>query len=282
MIENKGKGNSQRKTKMKPKRNEKVIDDRKSNSNSAKNPLVDSFWLRALVWMREQYASGIFSFTYFSRPPVPITKSSTIIVFVLLVAIVFPHRDSLFEAMGVTTALSDAAKIILYTAAAALVLLVYLLWWLISNGTQSQEKTEEIDEKDEGPLGIDDELTIVSPLGLKQSSAISFGNTNESAIEALESDVQYSPQLASSKNVRIKLAEWLPYSLRHTSDLNLVFSTDVHGRSLQTLYHILETTRSNHTIMLMEIYPIIPSIRNREETKTIIGMYASQRWHLSS
>jgi len=88
------------------------------------------------------------------------------------------------------------------------------------------------------------------------------------------------PVLACSTDVRIKLAEWLPFGLRYTSDLSLVFSTSLHGRSLPTLYDKLSETSSKHTVMLIEVVlPAggMPSL----ESRLIIGMYASEPWRSS-
>ena len=63
----------------------------------------------------------------------------------------------------------------------------------------------------------------------------------------------HTPVLAKSNRVREKLAEWLPFGLRYTSDINLVYSTNIHGRSLSMLYNQLEKTSSRHTILLLEV-----------------------------
>lgn len=244
----------------------RTLDARTRSSKGAENRPVDSFF----SWVREKNASTIFSPTsYFISSP-------TTAIYVLVLSFVLRNRDYLLQATGVTTPSSAVAKIILYVAIAALMLIPFLLWWLIRDEIWSEDTSAQNGKISDEPNGIDDEFITILPLGLKQSSAI----TNESALDSYE--VIPTPQLALSKHVRRKLAEWLPFGLRHTSNLKLVFSTDVHGRSLQTLYHILETTSSCHTIMLLEIYPTESPIVKELQTKTIIGIYASQRWHSSS
>eukprot|EP00980_Cylindrotheca_fusiformis_P017471 scaffold5466_cov90-Cylindrotheca_fusiformis.AAC.3 len=78
------------------------------------------------------------------------------------------------------------------------------------------------------------------------------------------------PVLAKSTLVRTKLAEWLPLSLRFTK-LDLIFSTNYHGRTLENFYR--ETKKTKHTIMLVE--PL--NVEN-----TVVGCYASQTWHPST
>ncbi len=253
----------------------RTLDDRKSSGNGAENQPVDSFF----TWVREKYASAIFYPKSYVQHQIPIISSPTMVIFVLVLSLVLRNRDYILQATGVTTPLSDVAKIILYVAIATLTLILFLLWLLIRNELRSEDTSAQNDKTNDEPNSVDDEFTTILPLGLKQSSAISFGTTNESPLKSDE--VTPTPRLALSKHIRKKLAEWLPFGLRHTSNLKLVFSTDVHGRSLQTLYHILETTSSNHTIMLLEIYPTSPSTVKGLQTKTVVGMYASQRWHSS-
>ncbi|KAL3928002.1 MAG: hypothetical protein SGBAC_012840 [Bacillariaceae sp.] len=84
-------------------------------------------------------------------------------------------------------------------------------------------------------------------------------------------DEEYAqPELSQSTPVRVRLAEWLPLSLRYTK-LDLIFSTNHHGRTLQNFYR--ESKKAKHTIMLIE--PL-------DSPNTIIGCYASQTWHPST
>jgi hypothetical protein len=78
------------------------------------------------------------------------------------------------------------------------------------------------------------------------------------------------PVLARSTVVRTKLAEWLPLSLRFTK-LDLIFSTNHHGRTLENFYR--QTKKARHTIMLIEPLNV---------NDTIVGCYASQTWHPST
>ena len=73
--------------------------------------------------------------------------------------------------------------------------------------------------------------------------------------------------LAKPATVRSNLAKWLPPSLKLTK-LDLIYSSEVHGRSLAALYN--ECQRSKHTITLVEAI-------NGSTTSTI-GMFASHAW----
>jgi len=85
----------------------------------------------------------------------------------------------------------------------------------------------------------------------------------------VESADGVSMVLAKPASVRASLASWLPLSLRSTK-LNLIFSTDSHGRTLDIFYR--HCSRTKHTITIMEVL----------NTGSIIGMFASQAWHNSS
>lgn len=92
---------------------------------------------------------------------------------------------------------------------------------------------------------------------------------------------------------RRHLAEWLPLSLRLTN-LELIFSTNHHGRMLETFYSHVK--RAKHTVVLCEVLTKsnyqCSSSSERSSTnnnnnhnsneKTIIGMYASQAWRVSN
>jgi hypothetical protein len=84
---------------------------------------------------------------------------------------------------------------------------------------------------------------------------------------------QVIPRLAAPTLVRTKLAEWLPLSLRFTN-LDLVYSTSHHGRTLESLYR--HVAKSKHTILILE-----PFDDRHNKCKVLIGMYASQTWHPS-
>ena len=81
--------------------------------------------------------------------------------------------------------------------------------------------------------------------------------------------------LAQPTANRILLASWLPLSLRMTK-LQLLFSTNTHGRTLEMFYNRVGTFK--HTILLAEVF--VPG--SAPETKTIIGWYASQAWRVST
>ena len=247
------------------------------SSNIAKHLLVDSVW----PWISK--ASPVLfsadSSFQLGEPAVTFTTGVTIVL-ILLLSLVVGNREYLLQAIEISPASSSISIVILYASLSVFLLLPFLLWLIIWNTSRIDDIATPSKEVDEEPNAIGDEFETILPLGLKQPTTISIGVTNENAEDHDEAR-KPTPQLASSKHIRMKLAEWLPFGLRYTSDLNLVFSTNVHGRSLQTLYHILETTSSNHTIMLLEVFAPTPSDVLQPRLRTIIGMYASQRWYSS-
>ena len=81
-------------------------------------------------------------------------------------------------------------------------------------------------------------------------------------------------ELARPASIRASLAQWIPHSLQ-TCKLSLLFSTNLHGRSLNLLYN--KVSKTKRTIMLMEVL----GDGEGEEAK-VIGLYASQAWHKSN
>lgn len=77
---------------------------------------------------------------------------------------------------------------------------------------------------------------------------------------------EISAVLANESVRRAHLAEWLPCTLRDTK-LELVFSTDTHGRTLERLY--ANCAKAKHSIMLVEVL----------DTGAVIGMFATEVWH---
>ena len=69
--------------------------------------------------------------------------------------------------------------------------------------------------------------------------------------------------------IRSHLASWFPVSLRQ-SKLELLFSTDEHGRTLERFYS--HVSGSKLTITVIQLL----------ENDAVIGMFASQAWHISS
>jgi hypothetical protein len=80
------------------------------------------------------------------------------------------------------------------------------------------------------------------------------------------------PVLAHSLAARQHLAEWLPLTLRLTN-LDVIYSTNVHGRSLDMLYRRVKDHK--HTLLLCEVL-------TADGSPCVIGMYASQAWRPSS
>lgn len=73
--------------------------------------------------------------------------------------------------------------------------------------------------------------------------------------------------LAKPGSVRLCLTEWLPASLKSTK-LDLIYSTDIHGRSLASLCKQCE--RSKNTVLLVEAL--------HDKSSSLIGMFATHAW----
>mmetsp|Transcript_4011 Transcript_4011/g.7709 ORF Transcript_4011/g.7709 Transcript_4011/m.7709 type:complete len:624 (+) Transcript_4011:140-2011(+) len=71
--------------------------------------------------------------------------------------------------------------------------------------------------------------------------------------------------LARNAAERLSLAEFLPFSYKATK-LELIYSSNVHGRSLEMFYKLC--ARAKHTITLIEVL----------NTGAIIGMFATDTW----
>uniref|UniRef100_A0A8J9SS00 Oxidation resistance protein 1 n=1 Tax=Phaeodactylum tricornutum TaxID=2850 RepID=A0A8J9SS00_PHATR len=113
--------------------------------------------------------------------------------------------------------------------------------------------------------GMDDEnpQSAARPVGLVQRNVI------------LEGGEVVKPVLAQSTQARTYLATWLPLAMRLTN-LDLLYSTNYHGRSLERFYSHVKT--SKHTFVLCEV--LDGSVASNG-TPTIVGMYASQAWRAS-
>lgn len=75
--------------------------------------------------------------------------------------------------------------------------------------------------------------------------------------------------LAKNASERFSLAEFLPFAYKSTK-LELIYSSNVHGRSMPTFYQ--HCARAKHTITLVEVL----------DTGATIGMFATDTWHNSS
>jgi len=119
------------------------------------------------------------------------------------------------------------------------------------------------------------------PLGLVPQPPPAFGEEQVRAV------------LAQSVQARQHIAQWLPLTLRLTN-LDLLFSTNYHGRTLERFYAHLKNVR--HSLLLCEVLQAAAppttttttssSSREGEQQelpqRTIVGMYASQPWHIST
>ena len=99
------------------------------------------------------------------------------------------------------------------------------------------------------------------PIYIDQTPPKPMGFTSEECI------------LAKPVSVRSHLAKWLPPSLKSTK-LDLIYSTELHGRSLASLYN--KCQRSKNTIVLVEAI----TTGNNNTTSTI-GMFASHAWSVN-
>lgn len=75
--------------------------------------------------------------------------------------------------------------------------------------------------------------------------------------------------LAKNASDRLALADSLPFAYKSTK-LELIYSTNVHGRSIDMFYK--HCARAKHTITLIEVL----------NTGATIGMFATETWHRSS
>lgn len=118
--------------------------------------------------------------------------------------------------------------------------------------------------------GFDDdsEGNQASPLGLVEAT--------ETIDTSGQVDEVVKRVLVEDSSVRQLLANWLPLTMRLTN-LNLLYSTNYHGRSLERFYSRVK--RAKNTILLAEAYPEHDPPGAKP---VIIGMYASQAWHPST
>ena len=80
---------------------------------------------------------------------------------------------------------------------------------------------------------------------------------------------QKTCKLLRGADVRSSLAAWLPLNLR-LSKLELVYSTNIHGRTLERFYSHVKGHK--HTITVVQVL----------ETDATVGMFANQEWRISS
>lgn len=78
--------------------------------------------------------------------------------------------------------------------------------------------------------------------------------------------------LAKPVSFRQCLTEWLPAALKSTK-LDLIYSTDIHGRSLASFYKRCE--KSKNTVVLVEAFTL------NGKTRSLIGMFATQAWSIN-
>ena len=114
------------------------------------------------------------------------------------------------------------------------------------------------------------------PLGLVRPKPLppdAYGNPGEEVKAILVQSVQ----------TRQHIAQWLPLTLRLT-DLNLLYSTSYHGRTLERFYEHVK--HAKNTLVICEV--LFPHVMASQDNATvpphacIVGMYASQNWHTST
>lgn len=107
----------------------------------------------------------------------------------------------------------------------------------------------------------DGDNVYVQPLGLVVRTHDAEGNA------------LVQPVLAQSVTTRTLLAKWLPITLR-LNNLDLLYSTNSHGRTLERFY--AHVKNSKHTVLICEV------LNKVSEQPIILGMYASQAWRAST
>jgi hypothetical protein len=91
---------------------------------------------------------------------------------------------------------------------------------------------------------------------------------------AIGGEEEVKPILVQSMEIRQHIAQWLPLTLRMTN-LDLLYSTDYHGRTLERFYAHVKSAR--HSVVLCEVLQDDPNA-----PPCIIGMFASQAWRVST
>lgn len=142
---------------------------------------------------------------------------------------------------------------------------------------QGGDENDDYNDQDDEPPA--------QPLGLVQPEPALPTSVNQETVK---------PILAQSTMNRLHLAEWLPLALRMTN-LELLYSTNYHGRSLEMFYQRVKSAK--HTILICEAYPIRDHVADSggpaassstassshvSSQPAIIGMYASQAWRIST
>jgi hypothetical protein len=158
------------------------------------------------------------------------------------------------------------------------------------------------------PLGlVRPDLSGLREVCVAGGSSHHSGGSNSSSASALSKrDLIAQPILAEPLAVRLNLARWLPLRLQ-MSNLELLYSTSYHGRSLDMLYRRVRNYR--HTVLLCEVLPrrsAASALAAATRTPTpgqeqpaghqdagketgcstsgpvVIGMYAPQVWRASA
>ena len=133
--------------------------------------------------------------------------------------------------------------------------------------------------------------TIVPPPSRPLGIAPVAAKTIETAAET--STVRTERLMGYPVSVRTDLGRWMPPSLKDTK-LDLLYSTDLHGRSLTALYDKCKGTR--RTVVLIEVLPdddvdvvedsddgkedavaSVPVVKGGDN-RLVVGMYATRSW----
>jgi hypothetical protein len=96
------------------------------------------------------------------------------------------------------------------------------------------------------------------PLLIDQSPRKPIGCTSEKCI------------LAKPVSFRLCLTEWLPAALK-SAKLDLIYSTNIHGRTLASLYKQCEW--SKHSVVMVEAFS--------GKRRSVIGMFATHAWSIN-
>lgn len=117
---------------------------------------------------------------------------------------------------------------------------------------------------------------LARPLGLVRPQPLppdAYGNPGEEVKAILVQSIQS----------RQHIAQWLPLTLRLT-DLNLLYSTNYHGRTLERFYDHVKYSKNTLVICEVLMPPTTASMdsANVPPRSCIIGMFASQNWRISN
>lgn len=122
-------------------------------------------------------------------------------------------------------------------------------------------------------IRLEQERVLSGEAGVDLESLSTTANSVEAprplALASSSSSSQEHSRLLASTDSRSHLAAWLPLSLR-LSKLELIYSTNIHGRTLERFYTHCKGHRQ--TVTVVQVL----------DEDAVVGMFANQEWHISS